>query len=216
MRGPDVRRTRTTLSSGNRRAFAPRLGRGDRRTPPRPLPTARFWTPSKFRERLVELRSPRRRRHVGNCRRFSVGMFVAGRQRCRLRHRRLRLCRLLVLARAQRARRGRLAGTGALAPARRHRNAWNVNLCGLARRCRARPQLARDRDERERREVGKNHRNSADSGREIEPLRAEIEAFVHSIETNPPTKTDGRSAIAVTKALAMAEACSLQATAALV
>jgi UDP-2-acetamido-3-amino-2,3-dideoxy-glucuronate N-acetyltransferase len=52
--------------------------------------------------------------------------------------------------------------------------------------------------------------------REIEPLRAEIEAFVNSIETNSPTKTDGRSAIAVTKALAMAEACSLQAAAALV
>lgn len=43
-----------------------------------------------------------------------------------------------------------------------------------------------------------------------EPLRAEIDAFVRSIESGLPARTDGRSAIGVTMALAMAEACSLR------
>lgn len=43
-----------------------------------------------------------------------------------------------------------------------------------------------------------------------EPLRAEIDAFVRSIETGLPARTDGRSAIGVTMTLAMAEACSLR------
>ncbi|HEY1654279.1 MAG TPA: Gfo/Idh/MocA family oxidoreductase [Candidatus Tumulicola sp.] len=58
--------------------------------------------------------------------------------------------------------------------------------------------------------------NSEIPFRDVEPLRAEIDAFVRSIETKQPAVTDGRSAIGVTAALAMAEACSLPATAALV
>lgn len=46
-----------------------------------------------------------------------------------------------------------------------------------------------------------------------EPLRAEVDAFVRSIETGLPTRTDGESAIGVTMTLAMAEACSLRASA---
>jgi UDP-2-acetamido-3-amino-2,3-dideoxy-glucuronate N-acetyltransferase len=42
-----------------------------------------------------------------------------------------------------------------------------------------------------------------------EPLRAEIEAFVAAIQNDRPAITDGRSAIAVTVALAMASACAL-------
>ena len=48
---------------------------------------------------------------------------------------------------------------------------------------------------------------------QAEPLRAEIDAFVRSIETGLPARTDGQSAIGVTMALAMAEACSLRASA---
>ncbi|HKU82061.1 MAG TPA: Gfo/Idh/MocA family oxidoreductase [Candidatus Tumulicola sp.] len=48
---------------------------------------------------------------------------------------------------------------------------------------------------------------------QAEPLRAEIDAFVRSIETGLPARTDGQSAIGVTMALAMAEACSLGASA---
>lgn len=43
----------------------------------------------------------------------------------------------------------------------------------------------------------------------VEPLRAEIDAFIASIETGVPAVTAGRSAVEVTAALAMAEACSI-------
>lgn len=45
--------------------------------------------------------------------------------------------------------------------------------------------------------------------RSVEPLRVEIDAFVRTIQTGIPAPSDGRSAIGVTIALAMASACAL-------